>query len=140
MPKITVPSDMGSDLMQFPAGAYDFALKDIILGVSSTNNPKLTFRWICQSESENMKDFGKKYISTMGATLLDTYSLQPQALFKLNGIYKQATGDQLPHGDFEMEEFVEIVKEALQGAQARIIVEDNDDGARSQAAKTQIIK
>ena len=137
MPKISVPGDMGGDLIIFPEGAYNFVLKDIILGTSQAGKPKLTFRWICQSESENADDIDD-YTSTIGETLLDSYSLQPQALFGLNNIYKQMTQEQLPQGDYEMSEFVELVKDALNGASARIIVEPDGAGERNNIVKVTI--
>ncbi len=70
--------------------------------------------------------------------MLDSYSLQPQALFGLNNIYKQMTQEQLPQGDYEMSEFVELVKDALNGASARIIVEPDGAGERNNIVKVTI--
>jgi len=131
MPKITVPDDLGGDLKVFPEGVYDFVLKDIILGTSQANKPKLTFRWICQSEAENAKEIDD-YESLMGETVLDSYSLQSQALWKLNSIYKQMTKEQLPQGDYEMDEFVGLVKDALDGASARVAVQPDEAGERTE--------
>jgi hypothetical protein len=117
MVQITVPEDVGSDLRVLPEGTYKMQLKNFIAKMSQAGQPKLIARFVVQTEYEGKHPKG--YISTVGETVLEDYSLQPQALFKLNSLYQQATKSKLPQGDFSHEEFCEAMNNALQGIEVQ---------------------
>lgn len=128
--KITIPKDFGGELKKLPEDTYEAVLQDLFGGLSQAKKPKITVKWLIQSEYSG--DHGKDYESTIGQNVLESYSLQENAMWKLNGLYKQVTGDNLPHKDFEMEELVEFLKDALKGQEFAIDVQDSEDGKRSQ--------
>lgn len=120
MVKISVPQDIGGDLRILPEDTYRATIQDVFYGVSKSKQPKLTVKWVVQSEYSGKK--GKGHISTIGENVLETFSLQPQALWNLNTLYKDITGEKLPHGDFTAEEFTQLVKDAIKGAEFDIDV------------------
>lgn len=117
---ITVPKDMGSDLRLMPEGAYEATIADVYMGVSQANQPKCTIKYTVTSEAE---DLPKGEDTTIGETVLETFSLQPQAMFRLNDLFKDVTGDRLPEGDMTEEEFKNLLIENLKGEDMSIVVE-----------------
>ena len=121
---IRVPENVGGELRLLPEDTYDATLQDLFLGKSTASGqPKLTAKWVITSEYSGKK--GKDYISTVGESVLESYSLQPQALWKLNTLYKKCTGKTLndafdPEQEYTEEEFAEMVKSALIGFDAKI--------------------
>jgi len=115
---ITIPDNIDDGLQKLPEGLATVALEKIILGVSKANKPKATFRYVIIEEMENASE-GK---STVGATILETYSLQPQALFNLARTYKEATKEALPQGDYSEEEFLALISQALCGSSWNVIL------------------
>ncbi|MFA7162840.1 MAG: hypothetical protein WC097_01655 [Eubacteriales bacterium] len=136
---IVIPENVGGgDVMLLPEGVARAMLDKIILGTSSTGNPKATFRYILTEEmSEKIPDGSP----TMGAVVLDTVSLQPQALFTLAGIYKQATKENLStiQGNYSEEEFGALLNERLCGTEWNLILkqEVNRDGEPRTVIKKQ---
>ncbi len=106
--KIHIPEGLGGDL-KLIEGTGKAALEKIVWGVSKANQPKATFMYTLLDELNEDPDAP----TTVGERVLETYSLQPQALFKLNETYKEATGEGLPTGDFSVEEFHTLIEEAL---------------------------
>lgn len=125
MVKIHVPEDIGSDLRVVPEGTYKAIVKKFIPKMSTTSNqPKLVCRLTIQSEAPGKH--GKDYISTIGETILDDFSLQEQAIWKLNSLYKQITNERIPMGDYTHEQFAELMNEHLGGAEVNIDVYTDD--------------
>jgi len=123
--QIHVPEELGGSLRILPEDTYKAVIQDMFLGKSKSGNPKITVKWLIQSEYSGEKD--ENYISTIGENVLETYSLQPQALWNLNDLYKSITKDRLPMGDYTEEEFLEMLKASLIGASMKIrIITDND--------------
>lgn len=131
--KITIPKDFGGELKQLPEDTYEAVLQDLFGGISQAKKPKITVKWLIQSEYSGEK--GKDYESTIGQNVLESYSLQENAMWKLNSLYKQVTDENLPHQDFEMDELVNFLKDALKGQEFKIDVQDSDDGKRSQVGQ-----
>ena len=124
--QIHVPQDIqSSNLRIFTPGAYDIQLADIFYGTSNTGNPKQTFKYVVLSETEGVDD--PDYISTVGENLLETFSLQPQALFRLNDVYNDVCKENLPMGDYTPEEFTAVVKSALVGTVFRAVLDVEPD-------------
>jgi hypothetical protein len=122
---ITVPEAIGSsDLKVLPNGPCKAVIDKVMLGMSKGNQPKATVRWIVTSE---MHPAGSKE-STIGEVVLETFSLQPQAIWNLNGLYKEATGERLPQGDFPPVEFESMLNTALKGHEANLILEAEPAG------------
>jgi hypothetical protein len=98
-------------------------IQEIFFGESKAGAPKLTVKWLITSEYTGKKD--KDYSSTVGENILENFSLQEQALWNLNSLYKKATGERLPTGDYQPEEFVGLLKEKLIGYSTQCRVEDD---------------
>jgi len=109
-PKMTIhiPEGLGGELKVLQ-GSTKATLDKIVWGVSQSKQPKATFMYTVMDELNEDDDLP----STVGERVLETYSLQPQALFKLNDTYKAATGEGLPVGDYSEEEFHQLIEEAL---------------------------
>lgn len=115
--KISIPENVGGELRVIPEDTYEVAIQDLFYGISKTSQqPKVTIKWVVQSEYSGKHD--KDYQSTVGENVLEAYSLQPNAVWKLNSLYKLATGNRLPMGDYEPEEFTSMIKDALIGFEA----------------------
>lgn len=136
--KINVPEDVGSgELRLLPPGVVRATLAKIMLGKSKANQPKATFKFILL---EDMKvPFNEP--PTTGEVVLDTYSLQPQALFKLNDTYKKVTGERIPQGDFDMVEFEDMLNQSLIGTEWMLQLDNQipTDGSSTEE-RTVIVK
>jgi hypothetical protein len=128
--RISIPENVGGELRVLPEDTYEASIQDLFYGLSQTKNPKITMKWVVQSEYSGKHD--KDYQSTIGENVLESYSLQTKAVWKLNSLYKQITGEKLPMGDYEPEEFTSMIKEALVGAECMIDVAKNEEGTRSE--------
>ena len=113
--RFVIPENMGSDLRLLPADTYSAEISDIFLGKSQSGQPKATVKYTITSEFTGKR--GADFESTIGATTLETFSLQPQALFNINGLYKTANGTNIPQGDFDEEQFLQVLKDGLIGKQ-----------------------
>jgi len=107
--RYTVPEDIGSSLRKME-GVAVAEIQSLIFGKSSTGNPKLTVKYVLTEELDGTAS-GEG--PTTGETVLETFSLQPQALWKLNDLYKSCTGERIPQGDFSQEEFEQLLSDAL---------------------------
>jgi len=137
--KVIVPEEIGGGgLRLLPAGVARATLEKIIMGKSKTGNPKATFRYTITDEMDGVAE-GEP--STIGETVLETYSLQSQALFRLNDVYKEVTGERLPQGDFELEEFGEMLNDTLCGTEWDLLLEPQlpADGS-SDKERTTVVK
>lgn len=138
--KISVPEDLGGALRVLPEDTYEAAIQDLFYGISRTSSqPKVTLKWTVQSEYSGKHD--KDYITTVGETVLESYSLQPKALWKLNNLYKLVTGDRLPHADYEPEEFVQMIKDSLVGSECVIdVATEEQNGSERSVVKNVAVK
>lgn len=150
--QIRVPEQekMGGTLKVLPGGPYTATVKDIIIGESKTSKqPKATLRWIITSEPEDgdkafkgMKDpQGKKIepFPTTGETVLDTYSLQEQAIWRLNDTHKTLTGQGLPQGDYDETELGNLLTENLVGQDALLILTIEPDQQGNDRTKVESV-
>ena len=121
--KYVVPVDIGSYLRVLPIDTYDCEVKDVFYGESKEGKPKATLKLIVLSEFSGKKD--ADFQSCIGETIIETMSLQPQAMFKVNDWYKGATGERIPAKPegYEKEEFEELLKNALIGTQFSVLIE-----------------
>jgi hypothetical protein len=121
--KYVVPENVGgSDLRVLPEDTYEAEVQDIFFGLSGTNNPKATIKLVVQSEYSGRKD--ADFQTCVGETILETVSLQPQAMWKINDWYKGATGEpRIPEGEYDDQQFESMLKEALVGARFNVLVE-----------------
>ncbi len=118
--RITVPKDIDSGLKVLPEGVCTAVIDRVMIGKSKAGKPKLTVRFVCTSEL-----FTDGSDTSIGEKILDTYSLEPQALWRLNDLYKQATGSSLPHGDYSPEEFEDMIESQLRGTEWRLVLEQD---------------
>ena len=118
--QIHIPEDLGGDLRVLPEDTYDAQIQDLFTGSSKAGNPKITVKWVVTSEYSGKKT--KDYKPTTGENVLENFSLLPQAVWNLNSLWTEVTGEKLPHGDYSLEEFGEILKTQLIGAEFKIDV------------------
>lgn len=133
--RITIPEDDG-DLRLLPEGPAVAMLEDFVLTKSSKGNPVLyaTFTLV-----EEMANADPEDESTIGARILESYSLLPQAIFKLKKTWKAVTGEKMPHGDYEEEDILQMVKDSLCGSVWDVILETNIPPGKTEAdARSQI--
>ena len=128
--QITVPEDIGGDLRKME-GVGNASLSQIIPGKSKAGKPKATIKWILTDELDGNAEGDA---STVGEPVLETFSLQPQALWKLNELYKQATGERIPQGDYDPDSFMSMLEEALVGKEFSLVLElvIPDDGSSTE--------
>ena len=126
--RITIPKDVGGELKVLPEGTCRAAIEGLSLGKSKENQPKVTVRYICLTElyPSDSKD------STIGERILETFSLQPQALWRINDLYKEATGENIPQGDYEDLELQEILEGDLKGTEWNLLLETETYEGREQ--------
>ena len=120
--KITIPKDLGGDLKILPEGPCRAAIEGISLGKSKEDKPKATVRYVCLTELYP-KDAQE---TSIGERILETFSLQPQALWRINDLYKEAAGESLPQGDYEDPQLQEILEEALKGTEWNLLLETEE--------------
>lgn len=119
--QINIPEGINDGTLKvLPAGIAVATLEKIMFGKSKSNMPKLTFRYTI---TEEMAD-NPSGVPTTGEVVLETYSLQPQALFKLAGTYKEVTGETLPQGDYDEAAFTAMMQEALCGSSWKLFLEN----------------
>jgi hypothetical protein len=107
---ISVPKDMGSgDLRSDIVGLAKAELVKLHWGTSRANRPKVTIEFVILEDVPGIEP------PTTGEKVLESASLQPQALWKLNAYYKSATDEDIPEGDYSFVEFQEIIEKALLG-------------------------
>ncbi len=131
--KIVVPKDLGGSLRNDLTGTFEAVIADMFLGESRAKQPKITARYILKSEME-----GPHEGTTIGETVLESFSLQEQAIWKLNDLYKLCAGERLPQGDFDLQEFFEKVKEACVGKEVYLslaIGKDQNNNDRVEVEK-----
>jgi len=129
--RIVVPENLGGDLRLLPPDTYSSEIQDIFLGESQAKQPKVTIKHVLTSEYGGPRD--DDFQSCIGEVVLDSFSLQTQAMWRLNDLYKEATGEKLPMGDFSKEEFEAMLKEKLVGTRWNILVDTEEvPGGREQ--------
>jgi hypothetical protein len=133
--RITIPEEIGSSLRLLPEGVAVATLEKIMIGESKAHQPKATFRYTITEEMEGVPE-GEP--TTIGEHVLENYSLQPQALWKLNDTYKAVTGDRLPQGDYSPEELLEMLNETLTGTEWNLVLVNQvpADGSSSEPRTT----
>lgn len=122
---IKVPEEIGgSDLRLLPVTnpLYEAQLSDLFLGKSSTGGPKVTVKFTVTSEYTGPEAKERDFESTVGATVIDSFSLQEQAIWKLNDLYKTITGDRLPAGESSEEAFLAMLKKGMVGANVNLLL------------------
>lgn len=105
---ISVPKDIGSsDLRADIEGVCAATLNKVHWGMSRQNKPKVTLEFTLTEDISGIEP------PTSGEKVLEACSLQPQALWKLNGYYKQQTGEDIPEGNYSKEDFQALIEDAI---------------------------
>ncbi len=123
--KIHVPEEIGGKLKVLPECQVSARIQDLFLGESQTGNPKLTAKWVIIEECTDKKALKavQQYntIETIvGENVLEAFSLLPNAIWNLNDLFSDVTGERIPHEDYEPEAFLQMMKDALIGVEARL--------------------
>ena len=127
--KFTLPETIGGDL-RLCKGPCVATLEKLSIGKSKAGFPKITAHYIITDISEAFEADGDEPV--IGEKAIETYSLQPQALFALEATYKDATGESLlslkdksPKGDgeFEVTDFVKLISDVLCGTEWDLILD-----------------
>jgi hypothetical protein len=135
--RVVIPENLGGDLRLLPPDTYEAEVADIFVGESQAKQPKLTVKFTLLSEYTGPR--GNDFQSCVGEVVLDTFSLQPQAIWRFNDFYKAATGERLAMGDWDMEEFEAMMKEALIGRNFNLLL-DNEVVPTTGAEQTKVQK
>jgi hypothetical protein len=138
--KIVVPANVGGDLRLLPTGNAKATLEKIMLGKGKTSGqPKATFRYTITEEMDSNEEDAP---TTIGEAVLETYSLQPQAMFRLNDTYKAVTGERVPQGEWSPEEFEQKLNEDLTGSEWDLVLDNQvpQDGSSTEPRTTVIAK
>jgi hypothetical protein len=106
--KIVIPDTFDDTI---PPGEYELAIENVSVRESRSGNPKLVVKWCVVNDDERA-----------GAAIFEHYSLLPQALWKLNNLYRTVTGEKLPSGAFSIDEFISLMQEKLCGARFKAVV------------------
>jgi len=135
--QIVIPKGVETgELKVLPNGLAVAAIEKCIVGKSQANKPKLTVIYTIIEEMDGKSEDGSP---TIGSKVLETMSLQPQALFSLAKLWKDATGSTLEQGDWDEKEFEAILNEKLQGTEWNILLETQVPGDGGEP-RTNIIK
>lgn len=118
--QISVPADLGGGDLRKLEGVATAQISDLMFGKSRAGHPKLTIKYIITEEMDSIPD-GEP--SAVGETVLETFSLQSKALWKLNNLYKEVTGERIPQGDIDYEEFQSMLIDALIGQTFSLVLE-----------------
>ena len=108
---ISIPKDMGGDIRDDISGVASAQLAKMHWGTSKANKPKLTLEFTLTEDIDGIDP------PTTGEKILEACSLQSQALWKLNGYYKQVSGDDIPAGDMTFEDFKALIEGAMLGTE-----------------------
>jgi len=124
---IHVPEEMGGGDLRLLEGIARASLQKVLLGTSKANQPKATVKFILTEDMDGIKD-GEP--STIGEPVLESFSLQPQAMWKINDLYKAVMGANIEHKDYTPQEFAAMLNEALTGTEWDLVLEiqTNRDG------------
>lgn len=106
---IEVPKDMGGDLRNDMEGVVSGELSKLHWGTSKQNKPKVTMEFILTEDISGIDP------PTTGEKVLEACSLQSQALWKINGYYKQVKDEDIPAGNMSFDEFKGLIEDALIG-------------------------
>ena len=120
---INIPEKIGGKLF-VGAGVCEAQLSRVSLGLSQNQQPKATLEFTITSEmSENTDEW-----TSMGERVLETCSLQEQAIWKLNDYFEQVATEQLPAGKMSGEDFQALMNEKLVGTNWTLeLILDKDD-------------
>ena len=142
MDLIVIPDGLSSgELKVLPDGLARASMDKLIMGTSNEGKPKVTIKYIITEEMSAKMDSGEP---TLGETILETVSLQPQALFTLNGIWKAVTKEGLKEsfGDVGLtpEEFSNKLNEVLQGTVWDLMLKAEPSYHNPEVLQTKITK
>jgi len=126
--RISIPKDLGGELKTLPEGPCRAVIEGISLGKSKADQPKATVRYICLTE---LYPKGAPE-SSIGERVLETFSLQSQALWRINDLYKEGTGENLPQGDYGEAELQELLEGALKGTEWNLLLGTEEYEGREQ--------
>ena len=127
---IVVPEKISSELRKLE-GIAEAEVESVILGESKSRNPKATVKYVITEDMDGIPDGDP---STIGEPVLETYSLLPQSMWKINDMYKEVKGERIPQGDFTTEEFDAMLNEALVGSKWTLVLEQEipQDGSSTE--------
>lgn len=116
--QISVPTDLGGELRKME-GVAVAEISDLMFGKSKAGHPKLTIKYIITEEMDGIQEGD----TVVGEPVLETYSLQSKALWKLNNLYKDVTGERIPQGDIPYDEFQTMLIDTLVGKAFSIVMD-----------------
>lgn len=112
--KISVPENLGP--IPVPEGIYKALISKADVKTTSTNKPMIVVEFTLQSAHPNSSEV------TIGRKVFDNMVIQAENLWRTNITYKAACGEDLPKGDFEIDELIAIITSKLQGASVMVKV------------------
>lgn len=116
--RIHIPKE--EEIPVLPECTVKACVERVVVGTSQTGNPKVTVRFIITEDVPNHPE------PLVGVPILENFSLQPQAVWRLQAFYRDATGETIPEGDYTQEELADILRKALEGTEWRLHVAPED--------------
>lgn len=100
---INVPKNLSSGFETVPAAIYKAAVTGYKVGTSKAGNPKIDVELTIQTQGPD------ESVKTIGRKVFDTFTISEAALPVVNTKYKALTGMDLPAGQFEVDEFINMI-------------------------------
>ena len=125
--KISVPKEMNTNNV-FPAGIYRFTISTTPKVDKSASSDNL----LIKPEFTCMTPVGPDGSKTQGRKVWDNWTVAPQCLPIWNNAFKALTGADIPAGDFEIDEFVNMITSQVTGKEC--ILEIGIDYQKKDAA------
>ena len=133
--QIHVPEELSGKLKVLPEVQLNGRIQDLFLGTSKAGNPKVTVKWVITEECTEKKAMKavqayNELETTIGENILENFSLLPNAIWNLNDLFTDVTGNRIPQGDFGPEEFEAMLKSSLIGSEMRLdLITDTGSGS-----------
>lgn len=114
--EIIIPETIGGTL---PSGTYDVVIESVEIRTSQSGNPKALVRYAVVDNDE-----------FAGFSLFENFSLLPQALWRLNDLFRLLKKKNIPKGRYSSDEFEQILNDELRGERLVVSVTETitDDG------------
>lgn len=103
---IHVPNSEELRPQPVPEGIYSALLESVKTSVTTNGNPFISITFVLQSQGPGEE-------KTIGRKVFDNVVVTPQTLWKVNQLYFSFTKQDLPEGDYSVEELVSLVTSAL---------------------------
>ena len=129
---INVPKDLGKP-EPVMAGIYKVLVTGVKVDQSKSGSGNMLIKPELTIQTQNDAD-GKK---VLGRKVFDNWTVAEQSIGIWATSYKALTGEDLPSGQFELDEFINMITSKIQGKECLIMieVETKEDVSRNRIKK-----